>query len=235
MVYPRWDERMSEVEALRVENKVLRRKVAHLEKMVAQLEQRQLGGLGEKKSAVEEESVMSSQLESLLQQVKAAKDEALQFADIGKEQLAADVQHLYRLLKRSRTEGLAKSRRLEACWTETELLRQRVDEMERAVAVGEQAFAELQHRDRAAADARLRKAEERALKREAQLEHLMAWVSTRQQCLVSAAQSLTHKLAEKDTYAAMLEDLLRKEATDDVANLLADLDALHDRRTTLAS
>lgn len=217
---------------LRVENNLLRRKLDELEGTVQSLENEQrssplrLYNNGDASLLVQDERLVSSKLQSMLAQIQAAKDEALQFAEVGKEQLARDVQHLYALLQRSRCEASRASRRAAAKEAEAAALRGRVADLEREVILGEQAFAEIQHHDRAAAQKRLQQAEERAMRREAELAQVLAWVSSRQQCLVAAARALTRRVADSDSYALLVENLLWKDAAGQVAELVADLEIL---------
>ena len=114
------DQDATELELLRLENDTLRRKLAGLEESMSSMEQRygrsvEQASQGDEAGFPDDGDAFEPALENLrglLGKIEAAKSEAMQFHEIGKEQLADDVQHLYRLLKRARRrEGLPPGQR----------------------------------------------------------------------------------------------------------------------------
>lgn len=165
-------------------------------------------------------------LRGLLHQIEAAKSEAMQFHEIGKEQLADDVQHLYRLLKRTRAERAQMAFRVEDLEMQLAIEKRRSAELAITVEAGEKAFLQVNQRDRDLAEKRIRKAEEKAHRREAEIEVLFNWVSERQRCLVTTADALTSRIKSAEADSQRVAETAVSDAMAQVEELRSDLEAI---------
>ena len=226
----------TELELLRLENDTLRRKLAGLEESMSSMEERygksveqlstslELAPSGEESGDAFEPALEN--LRGLLGKIEAAKSEAMQFHEIGKEQLADDVQHLYRLLKRARAERAQMAFRVEDLEMQLALEKRRAAELAITVEAGEKAFLQVHRRDRELAEKRIRKAEEKAVRCEAEIEALFAWVQTRQQALVATSDALTYKIKSTEAESKKVAEAAAADAANVVDELRADLAAV---------
>ena len=240
----------AELELLRLENDTLRRKLAGLEESLSTVEQRYTASLQSNFEAMDERlkaedaAAVSKKgsaggassdadfepslenLRGLLSKIEAAKSEAMQFHEIGKEQLADDVQHLYRLLKRTRAERAQMAFRVEDLEMQLAIEKRKSAELAITVEAGEKAFLQVNQRDRELAEKRIRKAEEKAHRREAEIEVLFAWVGERQRCLVATADALNSRIKSAEADSRRVAEAAVNDAMAQVEELRSDLEAI---------
>ena len=228
------DQDATELELLRLENDTLRRKLAGLEESMSSMEQRygrsvEQASQGDEAGFPDDGDAFEPALENLrglLGKIEAAKSEAMQFHEIGKEQLADDVQHLYRLLKRTRADRAQMAFRVEDLEMQLAIEKRRSAELAITVEAGEKAFLQVNARDRELAEKRIRKAEEKAHRREAEIEALFAWVQSRQQCLVATTDALTYKIKAAEAESKSVAAAAAGDAAAIVAELRRDVAAV---------
>ena len=241
----------AELELLRLENDTLRRKLAGLEESLTNVEQRYSASLqsnfesvderlrAEDNAAVAKKGSVAcgassdadfepslENLRGLLAKIEAAKSEAMQFHEIGKEQLADDVQHLYRLLKRTRAERAQMAFRVEDLEMQLAIEKRKSAELAITIEAGEKAFLQVNQRDRELAEKRIRKAEEKAHRREAEIEVLFQWVGERQRCLVTTADALSTRIKTAEADSRRVAEVAVNDAMAQVEELRSDLEAI---------
>ena len=190
----------SELDILKIENETLRRRLATLERALGEVEKRQDRARQEAMAAAAsarqpEDRAALARLEELERRIRAAKAEAMQFQEFGKEQLAEDVQRLWRLLKKSKSETARALARSEDLEVRLAVERRRSAELQISVEAGEQAFLQVHARDRRVSEKRLKKLSAQLARRDGEVEALFAWVQARQQCLLTVADAVVARKA----------------------------------------